>query len=283
MRKNNTFISSVRFVVLTIAVLTATMLSVATQGAPSSDAWEMWHVSDEESGQQVSHAKWQTLLDQYLIDDTDDGINLFAYSKVSKEDKKLLKSYLNDLAGLDPRGLNRAEQQAYWINMYNALTIDVVLDEYPVKSIRKIRFLSSPFGPWDKSLLKVAGEKVTLNDIEHRILRPIWQDERIHFAVNCASIGCPNLQGTAFTADNTEALLDKGADEFVNHKRGVARDGDTLMLSSIFDWYGVDFGNNQDEIIESLGDYLNEDNANLLLPGFTSVKYDYDWSLNGVN
>jgi len=192
---------------------------------------------------------------------------------------KTLRLFLLIAIRQDPRELNKAEQHAYWVNMYNALTIDVVLDEYPVTSIRKIRFLTSPFGPWDKALLEVAGEDITLNDIEHRILRPIWQDARVHFAVNCASIGCPNLQAQAFTASNSEALLEKGAQEFVNHQRGVLRDGDTLTLSSIFDWYGVDFGNNESEVVEALYDYISDDNADNL-EDYTAVEYDYDWSLN---
>ncbi len=262
-----------------VLIALVSLLPIVATAAPSSQAWEMWATNDPASTKVVSHDKWQTVLDNYLVDNTDDGVNLFAYSKVTKADKKLLKTYLKELAALDPRTLNADEQYAYWVNMYNALTIDVVLDEYPVKSIRNIRFLTSPFGPWDKSLIKIAGEKVTLNDIEHRILRPIWQDARIHFAVNCASIGCPNLQGTAFTSANLEELLDKGADEFVNHERGVARQGDKLNLSSIFDWYGVDFGEDQEEVIETLGDFLQESNQSLL-QDFDSVSYGYDWSLN---
>ena len=269
------------FVAIGLTVF-AMVVSNMALAAPSSDAWALWAAHDQESTEVVSHQSWQTILDKYLVDDNGAGVNLFAYGKVDKADKTLLKDYLKSIADTDPRRLNKDEQMAYWINLYNALTIDVVLDEYPVKSIKKIRFLSSPFGPWDKSLIEIAGEDLSLNDIEHRILRPIWQDPRIHFAVNCASIGCPNLQGTAFTAENLESLLDKGALEFVNHDRGVAREGDALKLSSIFDWYGGDFGNDEGEIVEYLSDYVNDDRE-ALLQGYKSVKYDYDWSLNKVD
>ncbi len=264
-----------------IKIIAATLLAVFSLAgnAFGSDAWELWVASDEESTHTVSHDKWQTILDSYLVDDTDDGVNRFAYGKVSKADKALLKNYLSELTAQDPRDLNKNEQMAYWINLYNALTIDVVLDEYPVTSIRKIRFLTSPFGPWDKSLIKIDDEDLTLNDIEHRILRPIWQDPRIHFAVNCASIGCPNLQGTAFTADNLEELLDKGAVEFINHDRGVDGDAGKLKLSSIFDWYGEDFGSDVDEILEYLSDFAEEDRQSLFVD-YESTSYDYDWSLN---
>lgn len=264
-----------------IALLAAAIIffPALVTAAPEARLWSIWNTSDEQSDTTISHAKWQALLDRYLDDNTADGVNLFAYSTVSNEDKQILKAYIKELTALDPRDFNKAEQFAYWVNLYNALTVDLVLKKYPVASIRKIRFLSSPFGPWNKSLVKIAGERITLNDIEHRILRPIWRDERIHFAVNCASIGCPNLQGNAFTAANADQLLEKGAREFINHPRGVMRNGDALMLSSIFDWYGADFADSQDGVVKRLEYYMDAPGLSAL-QGFTSLNYDYDWSLN---
>ena len=160
-----------------------------------------------------------------------------------------LASYLASLQSLDPRDYSRAEQKAYWINFYNALTVQVVADAYPVKSIKDISEsllgkLGRIFGgPWDDVHAKVAGLDLTLNNIEHGILRPIWRDNRIHYAVNCASYGCPNLSPTAFTADNTEELLEAGARAYVNHPRGVEFiDDDFIIISSIYKWYVADFG-----------------------------------------
>ena len=101
---------------------------------------------------------------------------------------------------------NKKEQLAYWINLYNSLTIKVVLEHYPVKSIKEIK-LSGIFkpGPWKKELVIIEGKKLSLDNIEHDILRPIWKDNRVHYAVNCASIGCPNLQNSAFTAKNSDS------------------------------------------------------------------------------
>ena len=128
----------------------------------------------------------------------EDGIARIGYGAVSDEDRKSLDAYIAALAGHpgSRRALNRAEQQAYWINLYNALTVQVILDHYPVESIRDIDISPGLFadGPWGKKLVTIEGEAVSLDDIEHRILRPIWKDPRIHYAVNCASIGCPNLQ-----------------------------------------------------------------------------------------
>lgn len=262
-------------ILLTVFLFTAN----SANAAPDSEALEFWNVSDESSSVVLSHAQWQLILDTYLRSNTASGVNLFAYQSVTPADKKKLKAYLDTLQAIDPRTLNKREQLSYWINLYNALTIDVVLDEYPIESIKNIRSLTSLFGPWDKNLAKVMGEKLSLNDIEHGILRPIWQDPRIHFAVNCASIGCPNLQAQAFTAENTEDLMESAAGEFINHPRGVTVESDRVVLSSIFDWYGSDFGADQDEIIEYLADFYEGDDVEQL-EATEKVDFNYNWQLN---
>ena len=153
-------------------------------------------------------------------------------------------------------GLNRVEQKAYWINLYNALTVKVVLGRHPVKSIRDIR-LGGLFssGPWDARLATVEGEKVSLNDIEHRILRPIWRDNRIHYAVNCASVGCPNLAAEPYTAANTERLLDEGARAYVNHPRGLFGEKGRITASRIYDWYREDFAASEKGLVDHFRSY----------------------------
>lgn len=246
--------------------------------APVSEAQEFWMAYDEQSTIEVSHQLWQGLLDKYLDANHASGVNRFNYEGVSKADRKSLDDYLDSLQSLDPRTLARNEQLAYWINFYNALTAQVVLEEYPVDSIRSIRFLTSPFGPWDKNLVKVQGKKLSLNDIEHGVLRPIWKDPRIHFAVNCASIGCPNLADEAFTAINADELMDEAASDFINHARGVEVKGTKLMLSSIFDWYGSDFGSNQAEIVNYISQFFDGDSSKL--KAVDQFDYQYDWALN---
>ena len=125
------------------------------------------------------------------------------------------------------------------------------------------------------------GREISLNDIEHRILRPIWKDPRIHYAVNCASLGCPNLSGTPFTAANKEELLDQAAADYVNHPRGVAFVKGRLRLSSIYDWYGVDFGSDETERLAHLQQYATRDLAEALMNYSGRIKYDYEWDLNG--
>ena len=179
---------------------------------------------------------------------------------------------------------SRAEQFAFWVDLYNELTVELVLDHYPVVSIRDIAISPGLFssGPWGKKLIAIGGEGLSLDDVEHRILRPIWRDPRIHYAVNCAALGCPNLQPEAFTAANTVALLDKAARDYVNHPRGVSAAGGRLAVSSIYVWYEADFGGTDRGVIEHLRRYARPPSA-AALAGIHHIAEDrYDWRLNDV-
>ena len=129
------------------------------------------------------------------------------------------------------------------------------------------------------SAVSVEGEALSLDDIEHRILRPIWKDPRLHYVLNCAALGCPNLQPRAFTAGNAQALLSRGARRYVNDPRGVAFDGDRLIVSSLYDWYAADFGGTDTAIISHLKRYAGP----VLLAKLEAARCiddDYDWALN---
>ena len=184
---------------------------LAIFGAPQADLWPKWQKHDPASAQKIDHSAWDKWLKKYLVAPHPSGINRVRYGSVAPEDRKALKSYLENLQSLPISAYNGAEQKAYWINLYNALTVEMILSRYPVESIRDIGISPGLFsrGPWDAKLLTIEREKLSLNDIEHRILRPIWKDARVHYAVNCASLGCPNLQLVAFTAENTETCLKK--------------------------------------------------------------------------
>ena len=255
-------------------------------GAPVPEGIAGWDVSNEASAEQLDHGPWQAILDGYVATD-EAGVNLFDYEglQANAGDTAKLNAYLEYLQGLDPRDYARAEQMAYWINFYNALTVKVVLDEYPVETIRDIHEGVVPHtGPWDDVHARVTGEDLTLNHMEHGILRPLWREERIHYAVNCAAYGCPHLIDTAFTAANTEELLDAGARAYVNSFRGVdVVDEDFIVISSIYDWYAEDFGDTEESILEHLRRHADGELA-AFLEGFEgAVEYDYDWSLNAQN
>lgn len=264
------------------AAVLGSLFSVAAFGAPKPDLWPLWEASDATSSIRVDHEPWDRFLDRYLDTSHTSGVNLVRYGSVTPEDRKSLEDYVSALQGIKVSDLARREQEAYWINLYNALTVKVILDHYPVRSIREINISPGFFavGPWGAKLLKIEGEDLSLNDIEHRILRPIWKDNRVHYAVNCASIGCPNLQPVAYTAKNTDHLLEEGARAYVNHSRGARIEGKKLTVSSIYDWFRVDFGGSTDGVIEHLLLYAEEPLASELKSFEGKVRNEYDWSLN---
>ncbi|NVD07523.1 DUF547 domain-containing protein [Vibrio sp. JPW-9-11-11] len=226
-----------------ILTLLLTLISFNTFSAPKSELWPFWQQANQNNQASISHQAWQSFLDNYLV--TNGDYTLVKYGDISTHDKQQLNQYISTLATIDPRDYPLDEQYAYWVNLYNAITVELIIDAYPVKSITKLGGLFS-FGPWGEEVIKVAGKALSLNDIEHRILRPIWNDPRTHYAVNCASLGCPNLQSQAFTAENSEQLLDRAAKQFINSDKGVLVKGDTTQLSSIYDWFRADFGSQQE-------------------------------------
>ena len=257
----------------------------AAHAAPKAELWPRWQKHDAASGQKIDHGAWDKFLKQYVVAPHPSGINRVRYQAVTPEDTKNLKAYLQAMQKVAVSNYNRAEQKAYWINVYNAVTVDVILSRYPVASIRDIN-ISPGFlarGPWGAKLFSVEGEKLSLDDIEHRILRPIWKDNRVHYAVNCASLGCPNLQPLAFTAENSETLLDRGAKEFINHPRGVAVRKERLQVSSIYVWFQQDFGRDAEELMEHWGKYASPVLAEALEKYTGGLTHDYDWRLNGVD
>jgi len=251
----------------------------AAPAAPSAKLWERWNNFNPASNATINHESWGNWLKSFVSTDAD-GVNRVAYASVTQTDRKMLKTYIDDLTSLQISDYNRDQQRAYWINLYNALTIDIVLEHYPLDSIRDISsgFFSS--GPWRLKLAKIEDEALTLDDIEHRILRPIWQDPRIHYAVNCASLGCPNLQLSAFTAENTETLLDKAARDFINSPRGAGVIDNKLRVSRIYDWFEKDFGGNEAGVIRHLQQYASGDLATALGPVDDIDEYAYDWQIN---
>ncbi len=259
-------------------------LPAALHAAPQAELWDDWLPHNPESHRTLDHSRWDLLLDGHLVTDDPSGVHLFDYDGVSPDDYQVLSEYLAYLGDVKVYDLTRDEQMAYWINLYNALTIQVILDHWPVASIRDIN-LGGLFtrGPWKAALMEVQGQQISLDDIEHRILRPIWNDARIHYAVNCASIGCPNLQPWAFTHENLEELLEAAAVEFIHHPRAVKVSGRTLNLSSIFDWFSEDFGDSREGILAHIMGYASEELQEDLAPFLTGsgrIRYSYDWSIN---
>lgn len=273
---------SAKLWLIIIAFFVTVLWLSPVSAAPSSDLWPHWQAHMQDGPQEVEHRAWDMILKKYLVTNHPSGINRFRYADVTPADRQTLAEYLGQLQQLKVSSLNRKEQKAYWINLYNGLTVQVILDHYPVKSIMDIDISPGFFsnGPWDAKLLTIEDEKISLNDIEHRILRPIFKDNRLHYALNCASIGCPNLQAAAFTSANIEELLEASARTYINSPRGARVVKGRLHVSSIYKWFQVDFGGSKSGVVKHLRQYAEGDLAEALQTYSKGLRFGYDWNLN---
>ena len=201
------------------------------------------------------------------------------YQGFKKEEAKL-DQYLSILEKTDPKELSRNEQFAFYVDAYNAWTIKLILSAYPgVKSIKDLGSLLK--SPWKKKIARIDGDIITLDNIEHDILRPRFKDPRIHFAVNCAAKSCPPLRSEAYRGDVLDQQLTEMTEAFVNDPTRNRLEGNTLYVSSIFKWYSEDFN---DGIVEFFKKYARGELREWLKKNQKEIKVeylDYDWSLNG--
>jgi hypothetical protein len=265
-----------------VALCLLGMLVSSTVAAPRAVMWERWQRHNPTDTRTIDHAAWHAWLKRSVVTSHPSGINRVRYAEVTPVDRAIAERYVTALQAVAISTYNRPEQQAYWINLYNAFTVVLVLRHYPVDSIREIRLSSGFFrvGPWRAKLLRIEGEAVSLDDIEHRILRPIWRDSRLHYALNCASLGCPHLLPRAYTAATLETMLDEGARAYVNHERGVTFDHGVLVVSSIYVWFQADFGATRQGLISHLRRYAYEPLATRLRTYQGRMRHRYDWQLN---
>jgi uncharacterized protein DUF547 len=231
-------------------------------------------------GFNASHSLWNTVLQEFVRDGAVD------YARLKAGDGPL-RSYLDNLREIPVEkfdALPRAERLAYWINAYNAFTVRLILDHYPVKSIKDIGGLfRSPFGKEFIELRNLRPKSLSLDDIEHGILRPEFAEPRVHFAIVCASKGCPPLRSEAFRADVLEAQLDDQARRFLadRGKNRVDVGAKTLHLSPIFKWFREDFEKSAGSVPKFVARFLDEKTAAAIGDGWEIEYTDYDWTLNG--
>ncbi len=195
------------------------------------------------------------------------------------DDRSQLDAYVKLLQNNHPsESWSRKEQLAYWINAYNAFTLHLILEKYPVESVKDIgSWIQIPFvnTPWDISFIEIGDKTYDLNNIEHDILRSDFDEPRIHFAIVCASYSCPRLSQEAYTAENIEAQLAAAAKDFLNDPRKNKMNANNPELSKIFSWFGGDF-KKQTSLIE----FINQYSATKIDPEANISFFDYDWRLN---
>ena len=229
-------------------------------------------ITGTRAAQEMNNRIYAGLLGKYVRN------GLVDYQGFKNEEAKL-DQYLKILEEIDTKELSRDEQFAFYINAYNAWTIKLILTGYPgVKSIKDLgSFFSSP---WKKKICRIDGKVISLDRIEHGILRPRFKDPRVHFAINCAARGCPPLRSDPYEGAILDRQLNEMAAAFINDPSRNRLEGNTLYLSKIFDWFEEDFSG---DVMEFILKYVKGGLKNGLESnkGDIEIKYlDYDWSLN---
>lgn len=222
----------------------------------------------------VDHSAFDRLLKKHVNEK-----GLVNY-KGFKADEKAFNQYLATLSQNAPAASwSKSEQMAYWINAYNAYTIRLILDHYPVKSIKDIGSkIQIPFvtTPWAAEFFSIGGKKMSLDDIEHGTLRKKYNDPRIHFALVCASISCPRLRNEAYTAAKLESQLDDQGQDFLNNPAKNKISKTSAQLSKYFDWYKSDWAENGQSVVKWVNKY-----SKTKLDANAKITYqDYNWNLN---
>jgi hypothetical protein len=210
----------------------------------------------------ISHDKFDALLSKYVSSNGDVDY------KGLKNDVSKLQVYLNELTSIQLASLSKNEKLAFWINAYNAYTIKLIIDNYPVNSITDLEGGK----PWDKKWIMLDGKTLSLNNIENDIIRPQFNEPRIHFAVNCAAKSCPPLLNKAWTASNLESNFVTQTKKFINNPQFNKVTEKSIEISKIFEWYGEDFGD--------IFTFFNKYSDTNVSPSAEKKFLEYNWALN---
>ncbi|MEM8864301.1 MAG: DUF547 domain-containing protein, partial [Planctomycetota bacterium] len=229
----------------------------------------------------IDHTAWDELLKQYV---NDQGLVDYEGWKASGKSVTKLNDYLNNLSAVDPRQpAARESELAYWINAYNAVTVKGILEVYPTTSIRNHTAKVWGYNIWKNLKLRYADAQINLEDIEHQVLRKRGEP-RIHFAIVCASIGCPRLLNEAYVPERLDEQLSTNARHFFAQQQNfqIDRGSNTVRLSSILKWFGEDFGATKQAQLQAISPYLPSDEARAFVsqPGVRVAYLDYDWNIN---
>jgi hypothetical protein len=215
----------------------------------------------------VSHEPFDAILKKHVKRGRVD------YEGIKRESRAALDGYVKALGKARLAGASRNEKLAFYLNAYNALVIKSVVDRLPVESVMKVP------GFFKRHRHTVAGRRVTLDELEHGIIRPTFKDARVHFALVCAARSCPPLRAAAFHAGSVDGVLDRLAKSFVNSWSGVRIQGARVRVSQIFNWFADDFRKSAGSVGRFLARY-HEKHAGLLKRTRRFEHLPYDWSLN---
>lgn len=263
------------------ALVCLLLVSGFAQASYHKSLWPMWEANNPLSKEIISHKAWDDFLQRFVVTN-EEGINLVNYAAIKPADLAALKGYLTQMAAIRIDNYNRREQLAYWINVYNALTVKTVASYYPVANVQEVSISPGLFsvGPWGAMLITVDNTPLSLDDINNRIIRPIWNDPRTHYTLNNATIGAPNLNKKAYTGATLEDQMNEVASIYINSLRGVQVIEGKLIASKLYDWFEEDFGGTKPDVITHLLQFAKEPLLSQLKHINTIDSYTYNWHIN---
>lgn len=267
--------------VLSLLTMVAWLGVAHAESVPKAQAWPLWQAHDESNAKLIDHSLWAEFLERRLKLGPD-GITRVDYAGAQGNDRARLGVYITQMERVPILQYPRDEQQAFWINLYNAAVVKIILDWYPRASIQDILIspgLSSK-GPWQARFLTVEKQNLSLDDIEHHILRPLWNDPRSLYALCPSAISGPNLAPRPYTGLALQAQLDAAAHAYVNDPRGARVERGKLRLSALYDLYEADFGGDKAAVLAHLRQYADTPLASALEGVKRYATDKMDWTLN---
>ena len=265
-------------VVATVAMTVTANAQSQSVGSSSRTVGHRWPAEKLAPIDRVDHSVFDQLLKKHV--NADGQVNYKAWHQ-STADRDALKSYLDTLSCADSDALSKREAiLSYWINAYNAVTIEGILRVYPTTTIRNHTSESGGYNIWKNLMFNAGLKQVSLEDIEHKILRKMGEP-RVHFAIVCASIGCPRLLNEAYVPDRLANQLAVNTKDFFSRPQNLQVSGNTLMMSKIISWFGTDFAPSQQQQVQVLSKYFPQSAQQLAASGNYGVGFlEYDWNLN---
>lgn len=265
---------------LLLALLTSAGMSALAAPPHQSRLVRHWSAHDNNSSATIDHSAFADFLDKYLVV-RDDAPNLIRYQKVSQADHKRLVGYIQRLATIPLAQYNRKVQLAYWLNLYNAALLNLILDHYPVDSIRKINWGQA--GIWEIPAVQVDGYRLSLATIRYDILQPIWHQSLVYYGLSSAALGGPGLPAQPYSANGIEQQLRANARKFINSDQGLRINDDKLIVSSFFERYRNAFGRSDTALISQLREHAAPALSARLDVFNTISEFTYDWHLNAAS
>lgn len=241
---------------------------------------DFWNDSEPTSLIDLDHSAFEDILKKYVSTDHPSGIARFNYRAVTQADNAKLSEYLTYLQFMEPRQLSEPEAKAFWLNLYNAATLNLILQAFiDNRNVSKIMARGLPARRWRQDIVTVAQQDMSLEDILNGVIRPLYKDPRVHYAVFFCTLGGPDIPTQVLKGDNNEELLNALEANYLQQSRAIRVVGNTLVLSEMFQNYDTDFAPSERALLEYLKERAPDDVASLI-DGTSAIRYEYDTTVN---